>query len=208
MERYSFDKAYEEASKMREKIEKGEAKNYYDAERLVNKDDEQLKRKQEHQKDFGHEFEDILVRALKNVSFIDKVEHGTKSEDEIQKVDLWFTPKGMDEPIGVQISASDDETKLKDRRKISGSLVRKEKRSDAEINWDGKAELVFVEFDKRDLARFWKTYKEKAEKEEKINPEDVISKKIMTDFFSQVLKGVNPAKRELLMENLKKLANH
>lgn len=159
----------------------------------------------EYKKTFGNEFEDILIGALKKIPMIGKIEHGTDNEDKKGKADIIFTIKDrkgneFSEPIAAQITISENEEKIKSKTETLPRFVKKEKRPGAEINWEGNIELVFVKFDKKDISRFWKNYEEKIAKGEKINSEDAIGNEIIIDFFSQVIKGVNPARREMLLD--------
>jgi len=56
------------------------------------------------EKEFGNAAEEVFIEALRNHSAIDRIEHGTPEQDEVEKTDIIVYFKGESEPVKVQLS--------------------------------------------------------------------------------------------------------
>ncbi|MCX6765425.1 MAG: hypothetical protein NT136_00400 [Candidatus Moranbacteria bacterium] len=212
MEKYSYEKAYEEAAKMQEKIKKDEARNYYDAERLVEKEDEEKARLKKYEKSFGNEAEMIIAELLKEAPFIKSAELGTDNEDKKGKSDVWFNFRGdeITDPTALQLTTSSNPEKVSSKREKLPPFAKKEYRNDAQIKFDKKADLVFVHCDKIYLGRKWNEYLEKKKENSNTTLTSVLGKKFVIDIFLQILNGLgktNPPKKTMLLNFLKEFEN-
>lgn len=208
MERYSPEKAYGEALKMQDKIKKGEAKNCYDAERLVEREDKEKSRLNKYEKSFGNEAEMIIAELLKEAPFIKSAELGTASEDKKGKSDIWFNFKGdkITDPTALQLTTSSNPEKVSNKRKELPPFAKKESGDGAQIKFNKKADLVFVHCDKIYLGRKWNEYLEKKKENPNITLTSILGKKFTIDIFLQILNGLektNPPKKLMLLNFLK-----
>ncbi len=160
----------------------------------------------DYEENFGHMAEAIIRSSIgkKAGLFVEKVETGTKPEDYREKVDFWIKFVGIEEPLGIQYTVSDNEDKVQEKLEFLRSrkfLAKKEKRSDSEIDWSGTANVVLVRGNKLKMA---KIYKESAEKQ--IDPGELVGEEYIRDFFSQVkvmLEEANPLKLKIVFSAIR-----
>jgi hypothetical protein len=162
----------------------------------------------QYEENFGHAAEDIIREAILEQAgmIFEKVEKGDESEDKERKIDFWVKLVGMDEPIAIQYSCSTNLKVIKrkeDYLKSINYVVTKEPKKNAEIDWTGKAHILFIHGDKMKMARCWEESQKKG-----TTPGKVIDKDFLIDFAMQMikyLKKVNPAREARVMELLKKI---
>lgn len=150
---------------------------------------------------FGNVAEDIIRGSIgkKAALIVEKVEKGTKPEDYRGKVDFWIKFAGIEQPVGIQYTISDNEVKIKEKldflRSVS-NIAKKEKRSDSEIDWAGNANVVLIRGDKRKMARCWEESQKTG-----VNQAELIDETFLKNFFRQVFVAIgeiNPALRAIL----------
>lgn len=154
----------------------------------------------EYEEKFGHLAEKIIRTAVgKRDAVVEAVEAGTKIDDQIGKVDFWMKLIGMEDPLAVQYTTNPKKYEEKKALlKSRNNLVKKEKRPDAEIEWDGNANVVVILGDHAKMLGYWKKMEQ-----EGVKMEDVVSDAFVVNFFAQILqelKIVNPPKAMILME--------
>lgn len=153
----------------------------------------------DYEEKFGHLAEKIIRSAIgKREAVVEKVEAGTKIDDQIGKVDFWMKLIGMEDPLGIQYTTNPE--KYEEKKKLLRSrnnLAKKEKRPGAEIEWEGNANVIVILGDHAKMIGYWKKIEQEGAK-----MEDVVSDAFVVNFFFQVsqeLKLVNPAKFFIVM---------
>lgn len=164
---------------------------------------ENNKRLPKYEKDFGNEeAEMMIVDILRSKGVVvEKIERGTKSEDCVEKVDFWIKFYGIAEPLGIQLTISDNEDKIQDKidaLRKKNWIATKEERKDGEIDWVGKANVVLLRIKKETMIRLWREGMEKRVDISKITGDEFIGG-IYRQIFSQ-LKEADPLKSEILMK--------
>lgn len=157
----------------------------------------------DYEETFGHIAEKIIRDSIgkKAGLFIENVEQGTKPEDYRMKVDFWIKFIGVDAPLGIQYTVSDNEDKIQEKKDFLRSRnfsAKKEKRPDAEINWSGNANVVLVRGNKLKMAKI-----DKKSREDKVNPAELVGDEFIRGFFSQImveLKEISPLKMQIIAE--------
>jgi len=154
----------------------------------------------DYEEKFGHLAEEIIRTAVgKREAVVEKVEAGTKIDDQIGKVDFWMKLLPTEDPLAIQYTTNPQKYEEKKALlKSRNNLVKKEKRPGAEIEWDGNANVVVILGDHAKMIGYWKKIEQ-----EGVKMEDVVSDAFMVDFFHQIIKElkiVNPAKAMILMQ--------
>ena len=156
-----------------------------------------------YEQDFGHMAESILRESIgtSHDTFIEEIEQASPSEDIRNKVDFWIKLVGIEKPIGVQYTISDNEDRIAQKESILRSMhytTEKEARPDAVIPWSGEAPLVLVQGDKKLMAEYWKRSQEL-----KVSPAKVVGSDFFKNFYSQVFWGLekaDPEMKQILLE--------
>ena len=169
----------------------------------ISSSDQSDKKLPDYDETFGHIAEDIIRDSIGKRAglFVEKVEKGTKVEDQRRKVDFWVKFAGIEEPLGIQYTVSSNENKIREKKEFLRSInfiAKKEKRPDAEINWSGKANLVLVRGNKIKMARLLEESQKK-----NVKPSKLIGDEFIRGFFSQImieLDEVNPFKKKIISE--------
>lgn len=150
---------------------------------------------------FGHVAEDIIRSSIgkKAALIVEKVEKGTKPEDYRGKVDFWIKFVGIEQPIGIQYTISDNKTKIKEKLDFLRSvnnMAKKEKHPDAEIDWSGNANVILIKGDKKKMAHCWEESQKTG-----VSPAELVDETFLKDFFRQVfvvIGEINPPLKTIL----------
>jgi hypothetical protein len=162
----------------------------------------------QYEENFGHVAEAIIREAIveKAGMIFEKVEKGDEVEDKIKKIDFWIKLVGMDEPIAIQYTCSNDPETIKKKEDYQRSVnyvVSKEPKENAEIEWTGKAHILLIRGNMQEMARCWNESQKKG-----ITPGKEIGTKFVVDFIRQMLdrlKKINPAREARVMELMVKI---
>lgn len=160
----------------------------------------------DYEENFGHIAEAIIRDSIKEkaVLFVEKVEKGTKPEDYRMKVDFWIKFVGIEEPLGIQYTVSSNEDKIQEKLDFLRSrnfLAKKEKRTDAEINWSGNANVVLVRGNKLKMAKI-----DRESREKNISPSKLVGEEFIRNFFSQVMiimEEANSFRKEIIVNAIR-----
>lgn len=161
---------------------------------------ENSKEMPDYEKDYGHKAEDVVIFALKNEgNFVEEIEKGTKTDDLRKKVDIWVKFYLIAEPLGIQLTISDNEDKIQDKKDVlekRGWKAKKEKTEGSKIDWVGNVNVIMVRLNKKEVAEYEKKNNEK-ETSDSINKEmSEFVGKIYRQIFKE-LERINPLRRDI-----------
>jgi hypothetical protein len=162
----------------------------------------------QYEEDFGHIAEAIIREAImeKAGMIFEQVEKGDESEDKIKKIDFWIKLVGMKEPIAIQYTCSTNPETIKKKENYLRSVnyvVTKDPKENAEIDWTGKAHILLIKGNKKEMAHCWEESQKKG-----TTPGKEIGTKFVVEFILQMLnylKKVNPAREVRVMEQMMKI---
>jgi len=161
----------------------------------------------DYEKDFGSEEAELIVMDIfKNRGLIvEEVERGTKGENCEEKVDFWVKIVGLDDPLGIQLTISDNEDKIEEKTRILNErswFGKKENRPESRIKWSGRADLVLIRLKKKTLVDYYEKSKEKG-----VDVSELVKDWFVREIYSQIfvqLDKNNPIKKDIIYNIFKR----
>lgn len=158
----------------------------------------------EYKEDFGHEVEEVVMDILeKRGIIVEAIEKGSKIEDIRKKVDFWLKLKGVERPIGIQYTCTDNDDIIERKiKQLKDRNWQAEKELPGAIGWSGKTDIVLIRGNKQKIARYYNESKEK-----KVSPAEVAGDEFVRGFFEQMLRQLNifsPVKAKIIVDVFQK----